>query len=228
MIADVFDITVDEIYTGKREPLNEKKTSWLGFDDAPETSYRAILETMERAWNGGSAAAEDIMAELEEDEQKASLIAAEQGGIVYVNREMGMVLRNFGTRDFLKILESERAAESLRLLADEHILRVIRYLSTLGKKMFTAGGIAKRTGLPPEEAENALIRMAEAQLIYVAKAAADDGENICVYSHSFDDDLAKIMSICLILRLAEKIRSNRFHYRGYRGVFLPVDPEILD
>jgi len=228
VIADVFDITVDEIYSGKRETREAKKTAWLSFDDAPEASYRAILETMNRAWNGGTGNIEDAIADYEENERSASLIAAEQGGMVYTNHEMGLVLRNFGTQKFLKVLESEKAANGLKLLADEHIVRVIRYLSTLGKKMFTAVGIAKRTGMTPEEAESALERMAEADIIYVEKAAVEDTEDIKVYSNSIDYDLAKIMNICLIFRLAERIQSTSFHYRGYRGVVIPVDPEILD
>ena len=228
VIADVFRITVDEIYSGKREVKEEKKSAWLSFDDAPEASYRAILETMNRAWNGGEGDIEGAIADFEENKSSASLIAAEQGGMVYVNREMGLVLREFGTQKYLKILESEKAVKGLRLLADDHILCVIRYLSTLGKKMFTAAGIAKRTGMAPEEAETALTKMAEAGILYVEKAAVEDTEDIKVYSNSIDYDLAKIMNICLIFRLAERIQSTNFHYRGYRGISIPADPDILD
>ncbi len=228
VIADVFGITVDEIYTGKRKTKEEQKNTWLSFDDAPEAAYRSMLAAMERAWNGNTENLNKTFAELEENGCKATLIAAEQGGIVYANREMGLVLRDFGTRKFLKILESEKAVSGLKLLADDHILCVLRYLSVLGRKMFTAAGIAKRTGMTPEEADEALVKMAEAGILYVEKVEAVDGEEIKVYSNSIDYDLAKIMNICLICRLAEKIQTTNFHYRGYRGIGLPVDPEILD
>lgn len=228
VIADVFGITVDEIYSGKWETKEEKKKSWLGFDAAPETVYRAMLETMNRAWNGGTGDIEKQIKDYAENEYCASFIASENGGTVYTNNEMGLVLREFGTRKFFDVLNSEKALNGLKMLADEHILRVIQYLSTLGKKMFTANGIAKKTGMTTEEAEAALERMAAAELIYVEKAMVEDTDNIRVYSNSIDYDLAKIMNICLIFRLAEKIQANRFHYRGYVGVHIPVDPEILD
>lgn len=229
VIADVFDITVDEIYTGKKETKETKEARrCLGYRETPEAVYRAMLETMDRAWHEKGLSVDRMMEEYAKNDLCASFIASENGGAVYTNGEMGIVLRNFGTRKFFEILESEQAAKGLELLADEKVRRVIAFLCGLGHKMFTASGIAKKLGISPEEAMETLEKMETADLLCVNSVDVEDTGDLKVYYNSFDSDESKTMSICLLLKLAEKIQSNKYYFRGYCGTYLPVDPEIIE
>lgn len=227
VIADVFDITVDEIYTGKKETKETKEARRLGYNETPEAVYRAMLETMDRAWYEKGMSVDKMMEEYAKDDRCASFIASEHGGAVYTNGEMGIVLRNFGTRKFLEVLESDKAAKGLELLADEKVRRVLTYLCSLGNKLFTASGIAKKLGMTREETVETLTKMETSYLIYVDRITVADEEELKVYSNSIYHDDSKVMNICLLLKLAEKIQSNRFYFRGYCGADLPIDPEII-
>lgn len=224
VIAEVFGITVDEIYSGKQEI---KKVRRLGFGEAPEAAYRALLETMERTWDEKGMSVEQMMEDYQLN-NAATFIASDDGGSIFTNAEMGIVLRDFGTRKFLEVLTSEKAAAVLEVLADEKVRRAAAFLCSSRSELFTEAGLAKKLSVTLEEAKEILEKMAAANIIFVQKATVADGEELKVYVNSFCYNDTKIMAICLLLKLAENIQMNNYYFRGYRGVMVPVDPEILD
>ncbi len=224
VIADVFGITVDEIYTGKREPKEENKPH-IGFDVAPEAVYQAMIDTMDRAWFGDVYTKEELLEEYKKNDLCASFIASEKGGAVYTNNEMGIVLRNFGTQKFFEILESEKAIQGLAVLMDAKVRRVLSCLVELDRRKFTANGISRKTGLTPEEAAETLDKMVASGMLSGDKAIVEDTDEIEVYTNIFGYDNSKLMNICLLLMLAEKMQSTNFYFHGYCGAYLPVDKD---
>ena len=54
VIADVFGITVDEIYTGKKEQSELNQTKHYSFNELPEMMYQQFLETDSYAWESNT------------------------------------------------------------------------------------------------------------------------------------------------------------------------------
>ncbi|MGN1345203.1 MAG: helix-turn-helix domain-containing protein [Eubacteriales bacterium] len=231
VIADVFGVTVDELYTGKQ--AHTEKVAHLSFRETPEAVYHAMLKTMERAWPEESPKAEDrltaewLLSEYEKDDRCASFIASENGGAVLANADGAIVLRSFGTKKSFEILESGKAFPLLEALLDEKVRRMIACLTELGDRMFTAAGIARRMGMTTEDAMATLEKMCAVNLLRINKVEVEGDDDVLrIYSNTMNEDHARMMEVCLILRLAELAQKNHF-YHGYRGTRWPVDPEVL-
>ena len=228
VIADVFGITVDEIYTGKRETAEPVQERHYSFSELPEMLHRNLLETCSFAWGYESEAhREKVLAEHEElmkqEPTCTQFICGDHGGAVFLSGNLALIDRTFGTKKSLEILEApETALPVLEVLADGDVRRLFRYLLEINNKMFTAAAVAKKFGLTAEECRAALDKMSAAKLIYNQNVEIDTDEELKVYSVVLSN--STVLYVCTILRLAERIGMNEW-FCGYRGMYLPVDKE---
>ena len=228
VIADVFDITVDEIYTGKREPEKEVPKHFH-FDELPEMLYQEVLESESCGWPYETEEQrKGWLAELKEnlakDNRCAHACFGNRGGAVVAVNDFALIHRTFGTKASLDILNSEKAASLLETLLDKNVRKVFLYLLTVGKsrKMFTTAGIARKVELSVEECQKILDKMTEMNLIYYNEADLDGEADLKVYS--LFGECSKALYSCMIFELAELIGRNTWYY-GHRGVYLPVDKD---
>lgn len=221
-IADVFGITVDDIYTGKQSAGSNVHYS---FNELPELIYREILSMDSYAWQYNTEEErKNHLAELRENlERDASCMhfsLGYRGGAVFATSEYALVHRTFGTSASLEIMNSTSAVPVLSALTDEYVGKMFCYLITNQKKIFTTAAIAKKLDMTEEECRVALNKMTAANLLYCKEV---EGETeLPVYSVSADN--TKALFVCMILRLAEQISDNKWFF-GYRGAYLPVDEE---
>lgn len=227
VIADVFGITVDEIYTGKRK-TKEEVPQHYSFDDLAGVLYENILKGSTCAWKSLNTEEQtkwlaELKSNLNENSRCANFEIGDHGGAVLILRDMALVAPGFGTKESLDILNSDAAIPILELLIDRKVRYLFRYLIDMGEKMFTAAGLSKKTGMSVEECRAILHRMSEANLLWLQNVDADDDEEITIYS-VFQNN-TKPLYACMILRLAERLGTNGEYFYGYRGCGLPVDKD---
>jgi len=229
VIADVFDITVDEIYSGKRETREAVQTKHYSFNELPEMLYQQLLETDSYAWkHENEEERKKWLAELKEsladDNRCTHGFVSDRGGAVFSADDFMIIHRKFGTQESLDILKSESASKILDVLMNENVRTLFLYLLTnnTSKTLFTAVGISKKVGLTEEECKEALEKMSTIRLVGYHQADLGDEEALKVYS-MFGEN-ATALYACMIFRLAEQIGRNTWFY-GYRGARLPVDKD---
>lgn len=228
VIADVFGITVDEIYTGKKENAEPKQAKHYSFSELPEVLYENLLEIDSYAWEHESEEERkkwlaEMKAGMEKESCCAHFSCGDRGGAVLATRDLALIDRTFGTKESLEIMNSpEKALPVLEVLFDEKVRCLFRYLLEVKNKMFTAAAVAKKVGMTEEDCRAALDKMSAVNLIYVRNVEVDTDEELKVYSVVLHN--TTVLYICTILRLAERIRANEWFY-GYRGMYLPVDRE---
>ncbi|MBQ9716698.1 MAG: helix-turn-helix transcriptional regulator, partial [Clostridia bacterium] len=226
VIADVFGITVDEIYTGKREERGAVRKHY-SFSELPEMLYQELLETDSYAWeHENEEERKKWLAELKEnfseDKNCTHFSISDRGGAVYTSHDFSLIHKNFGTKESLEILNSTEALPVLEALLDERVRRMFLYLVTNQKKMFTAAAIARKTGMTEEECRETLAKLNAAELVYLKSVEVDEEEDLAVYAITADN--TKTLCVCMILRLAVQIRKSEWFY-GSRGAYLPVDKD---
>lgn len=221
-IADVFGITVDDIYTGRQSTGDGKHYS---FNELPELIYNEILSMDSYAWQYNTEEErKNHLAELREnldtDSTCMHFSLGDRGGAVFANSEYALVHRTFGTSASLEIMNSAKATEVLSTLTDENVKKMFCYLTSNQKKIFTLAAISKKLDMTEEECRTALDKMTATNLLYCKEV---EGETeLPVYSVSADN--TKALFVCMILRLAEQVSDNKWFF-GYRGAYLPVDEE---
>ncbi len=227
VIADVFGITVDEIYTGKKEQSEPNQIKHYSFNELPEMLYQELLETDSYAWeHENEEERKKWLAELKhnfsEDKNCTHFSISDRGGAAYTSHDFSIISKTFGTKASLDIMKSEEALPVLEALLDERVRRMFLYLVTNQKKMFTAAAIARKIGMTEEECRETLDKLNAAELVYLKSVEVDEEEDLSVYAITADN--TKTLCVCMILRLAEQIRKSEWFY-GYRGAYLPVDKD---
>ena len=227
VIADAFGITVDEIYTGKRE--ESEQTKHYSFNELPEMLYQSLLETDSYAWgHENEEERKKWLAELKEnladDNRCTHGFIGDRGGAVFSADDFTIIHRNFGTKDSLDILNSEDAMKVLEILMDEKVRKLFLHLLSNRKtrKLFTAAGIARKVGITEEECSETLDKMCGIRMVNYDAADMEDEADLKIYS-LFGEN-ATALYACMIFRLAEQIGRNVWFY-GYRGAHLPVDKD---
>ncbi len=229
VIADVFGITVDEIYGGKKDQNEPNQMKHYSFNELPEMLYQELLETDSYAWESKTEEERrEWLAKLKEnlanDDRCTHGFVSDRGGAVFVADDFMIIHRNFGTQKSLDILNSESAPKVLDILMDGNVRKLFLHLLTNNKSktLFTAVGISKKVGITEEECKEALDKMSTIRLVGYHQADLGDEEALKVYS-MFGENAAALYA-CMIFRLAEQIGRNTWFY-GYRGAYLPVDKD---
>ncbi len=219
VIADVFGITVDELYTGVRESTEQ---THYGFNELPELLYGELLRLDSYAWGHADDAERlsrlaELKSRLAEGSGCLHFSIGDRGGTVLVSDEYALVHRTFGTRESLAMLEAAEGAAVLEAILDKNAVRLFRYLIENQKKIFTTAAISRRVDMSEEECQAALDKLSAANILYCTIV---DGETeLPVYSVSADN--TKVLCIYMILRLARQVYENKWFF-GYRGSYLPM------
>lgn len=222
VIADVFGITVDDIYTGNRKT---DEIAHYSFNELPEILYREALTIDSYAWGHGTEderkkRLSELKNNFADDTKCMHFGLGDCGGAFFANSEYALIHRTFGTEKSLEIINSGNATTVLSALIDDNVGKMFHYLITNQKKIFTMSAISDKLNMTEDECRIALNKMVSANLLYCSEVEAETDEP--VYSVSADN--TKALCVCMILRLAEQISENKWFF-GYRGAYLPVDKE---
>ena len=215
VIADVFDITIDELF-GKGLQKSERTIS---FDEVTDEAYVALLESMARSWiridksiGSVSQCAEITQKQLHNHPDSHSAILSYQNGGVYANSKLGFVF----TQRFEEangLLENEDAAKFLKMLADPSVRKVLLYLLKNAGATVTAASVAAKCRFTESEVSDALTRLWNCN--FATCQPVDMGsETINVYrlfgAH-------KMLLVYTILSLAGTLAHYKENYYGFRA-----------
>lgn len=215
VIADVFDVTIDELF-GK---CMQKSQRTIPFDKVTDEAYVALLESMAKSWihtdesiGSVSQCAEITKKQLRNHPNSHSAILSYQNGGVYANSKLGLVF----TQRFEEangLLEDEDAATYLKMLADPAVRKVLLYLLKDSGATVTAASVAAKCRLTEVEASDALSRLWNCN--FATCQPVDMGsETINVY-HLFGAH--KMLLVYTVLSLAGTLANYQETYYGFRA-----------
>ena len=216
IIAGCFNITVDELYCG-RKPT--KKRQAVDYDDIPELLYDTVIDLTQRGWID-TVEGKDIEAEKEkmksylaENRQVKTATFSNKRGAVVATSEIGLLHRGKANADQLV---QEGIGRVLEILSNTAVRRVFAYEMDNMTKPLTAPYAAKKCDISPDEAAQALDMLTEIHVNQPTDVMIDENNSVRMYALNSDEC---IMYMLMILKTARLIDENEQHYFNYRGSY---------
>ena len=216
VIAGCFDITVDELYGG-RKTIEKRQT--IDYDDIPEMLYDAVIDLTQRGWVD-TVEGKDIETEKEkmksylaENRQVKTATFSNKKGAVIATSEIGLLHRGKANADQLMY---EGIGRVLEVLSKSAVRRIFAYQMENMTKPITAPYAAKKCDISPDEAAQALEMLTEIYVNHPTDVMIDENNSIRMYALNSDEC---IMYMLMILKTARLIDENKQHYYNYRGSY---------
>ncbi len=216
VIAGCFDITVDELYCGKKPT---KKQQVIDYDDIPEMLYDTVIDLTQRGWvdmvegKDIEAEKEKMKSYLAENRQVKTATFSNKRGAVVATSEIGLLHRGQANADQLV---QEGIGRVLAILSKVTVRRVFAYEMENMTKPITAPYAAKKCEISPEEAAEALELLTEIHVNDPTDVMLDENNSVRMYALNSDEC---IMYVLMILKTARLIDENKQHYFNYRGSY---------
>jgi len=215
-IAGCFDVTVDELYGGKKA---KEKREAVDYDELPEMVYDTIIELTQRGWVD-TVEGKDIETEkermkscLEEDCQIKTATFSNKNGAVIATSEIGLLHRGKANTD--KLI-ADGIGRVLEILSKNTVRKIFAYeIENIGKPI-TASYTSKKCNISLDKATEALELLAEIHINYPTDIMLDEDDSIRTYSL---DSGEWVMYVLMILKIARLIEENEQHYFNYRGSY---------
>ncbi len=215
VIAGCFDITVDELYCG-RKPTKKQA---IDYDDIPEMLYETVIDLTQRAWVD-TVDGKDIETEKErmksylaENRQVKTATFSNKRGAVIATSEIGLLHRGKANADQLV---QDGIGRVLEVLSKSAVRRIFAYQMENMTKPITAPYAAKKCDISPDEAAQALEMLTEIYVNHPTDVMIDENNSIRMYALNSDEC---IMYMLMILKTARLIDENKQHYYNYRGSY---------
>ena len=216
VIAGCFDITVDELYGGRK--LTEKRQA-IDYDDIPEMLYDTVIDLTQHAWVD-TVEGKDI--ETEKERMKSYLADnrhvktatfSNKRGAVIATAEIGLLHRGKANADQLV---QDGIGRVLKVLSNTAVRRVFAYEMDNMTKPITAPYAAKKCDISLDEAALALEKLTEIHVNHLTEVMLDENNSVRMYALNSDE---YIMYVLMILKTARLIDENEQHYFNYRGSY---------
>ena len=216
VIAGCFDITVDELYGGRK--LTEKRQA-IDYDDIPEILYDTVIDLTQRGWvetvegRDIEAEKEKMKSYLAENPQVKTATFSNKRGAVIATSEIGLLHRGKANAD---PLVQNGIGRVLEILSNTAVRRVFAYEMDNLTKPITAPYAAKKCDISPDEAALALEMLTEIHVNRLTEVMLDENNSVRMYALNSDEC---IMYMLIILKTARLIDENKQHYYNYRGSY---------
>ena len=216
VIADCFDITVDELYGGRKQMENHRA---IDYDDIPELLYDTIIDLTQRGWvdtaegKNLETEKERMKSYLADNRQVKTATFSNKRGAVIATSEIGLLHRGKANADQLV---QEGIGRVLEILSNAAVRRVFAYEMENMTKPITASYVAKKCDISPDEAALALERLAEIHVNQPTDVMIDENNSVRMYALHSDECM---MYMLMILKTARLIDENKQHYFNYRGSY---------
>lgn len=203
IIADIFSVTIDELYGKTRKSIT--------CGDLPEEVYDSLLTVLRSATSGDSDL-EQIKNFLAEHRESKTVVYSGKGGAVYANSELGLIWRKSELSPS-EILNDEKALGFLSALSNPVFAKILSYMLENASLSFTVQSVSTKCGISAEEAEKAVEKLYEYNFASCREVDAG-GEHIKVYGLYGGH---KVLLVYAIMRFASGLASYREHYFGFQG-----------
>lgn len=216
VIAGCFDITVDELYSGRK---HKEKHQAVNYDEIPEMLYDAIIELTQRGWvdtvEGKNIDVEKkkMKAYLAENRHVKTVTFSNKNGAVIATSEIGLLHRGKANADQLT---EDGLGYVLEILSKSAVRRVFAYETENIEKPITAPYAAKKCDISLSEAAEALELLTKIHVNHPTDVMLDEDKPIRMYSLNNDE---LVMYTLMILKTARLIDENKQHYFNYHGSY---------
>ena len=216
VIAGCFDITVDELYGG-RKPKEKRKA--IDYDDIPEMIYDTIIELTQRGWVD-TVEGKDLETEKErmksylaEDRRVKTATFSNKRAAVIATSEIALLHRGKANADQLT---EEGIGRVLEVLSNTSVRRVFAYEMDNMTQPITAPFVAKKCNISLEQAAQALEWLTEIHVNHSTDVMLDETQSVRMYSLYAEE---WVMETLMILKIARLMDENLQHYFNYRSSY---------
>lgn len=175
IIADTLGVTIDELF-GIRHKVQKKP---IGCEETPMAVYEQMLNTMWKSEDNDDFA-ERAEAQFSKNPYMHSGLVSSVSGAVYANKDIALAYLP-SDEESLKLLESEEAAELLKVISDKNVRLVLAYQFMNRYNAFTAASVAAKVGISEEEAKIAFEKLVRFNLTMVKNVDAGFEEMLKIY-----------------------------------------------
>lgn len=215
-IAGCFNITVDELYGGRK---TKEKRKAVDYDDIPEMLYDTIIDLTQRGWVD-SVEGKDIEEEnakmkayLGGNRQVKTATFSNKNGAVIATSQIALLHRGKANTT---ALTNQGIGRVLEILAKPTVRQIFAYETEHFTEYLTAAYAAKKCGISPDDAAEALEMLTEIHINYVKEVMLDEANPIRIYSL---DSGEWVMYTLMLLKIARLMDENLQHYYNYRGSY---------
>lgn len=206
IIADVFGVTVDELYGVSRQ--SDVESDKYNQYKAPDFAWESILETLGKIWEStGDWGSGKFVPEIKkqfEDNRAQSMICSDTGGAALITPNLGIVIKEASR----EIFTDDAAGELLAGLSKPVVRKILLYNWENKNAAYTVSALAKKCEITVDEASEALNFLAKYSI--VKKSTLDVGdEEIDLFNPL---DFLVYTKLAAIIMLAEKIIGGNYYY----------------
>ena len=217
-LASALDVTVNDLFSIVSSEDNYESIS---ADKTPEYAYKELFKVSQQGLcDEKYISKEDVSRTLGRIRGSAhgqtGLVSYEKGEIsggVYVNSAIGLSFVKT-KQDALTLLDNEKTAEPLTILADSNVRRVLKYMLTNGHATVTAAVVSTKCKISVSDAESALNKLCEISMIRIQHVDTGDEKPLGVYQ--IFGEYKMFMAIFPLLELARLLSDWHESWVGFR------------
>ena len=204
IIADTFDISIDELFDKKAFVPSVK------IEDTIESAFEKLLRSISSYFDIGEKF-EEYKDAINADNDTSTALYTEKG-VLWGNENIGIIYRK-SAKDSIPLLQDTNAHAYLAMLADENVCKILVYMAENRNSSFTCASVSSKCGITAENAEKALLRLKKQHLASSRTVDLGD-ETVTVWEKGSSHKMFFIYSILL---LAQKACTDEDNYYCYRG-----------
>ena len=204
IIADTFDISIDELFDKKAFVPSVK------IEDTIESAFEKLLRSISSYFDIGEKF-EEYKDAINADNDTSTALYTENG-VLWGNENIGVIYRKTA-KESISLLKDDDVRAYLAMLADESVCKILAYMAENGNSSFTCASVSAKCGITAENAENALLRLKKQHLASSRTVDLGD-ETVTVWEKGSSHKMFFIYSILL---LAQKACTDEDNYYCYRG-----------
>ncbi len=208
VIADIFEVTLDELFS-----IETKPRAFTEIEKTPFAVYDAILDTM-WAWDETNTSIDHIKNRLSNNPESHTGFVSIKCGGVYADKDIALTYIA-DNETSAKLFSNENAADFLQCLANPNVRKILKHQLENGGASYTVSSVSLKFGIEEEDAKEALELMTNYSLSIKQVVEMDTGERIEFYSHYGDHKFPLL--IYPLLSLAEKLSDFKESWCGFRS-----------
>ena len=204
IIADTFDISIDELFDKKAFVPSVK------IEDTIESAFEKLLRSISSYFDIGEKF-EEYKDAINADNDISTALYTENG-VLWGNENIGVIYRKTA-KESISLLKDDDVRAYLAMLADESVCKILAYMAENRNSSFTCASVSSKCGITAENAEKALLRLKKQHLASSRTVDLGD-ETVTVWEKGSSHKMFFIYSILL---LAQKACTDEDNYYCYRG-----------
>lgn len=202
LIADTFEVTIDELFGN----TGETASCGISFADVPDTAHEKMIESMQRAFilmDTETCTPSQLRENIKQAKKaltkgSSSAVYTDCGEVAYVSDKLGIVVRKKEDDDMLALLENPHTVALLKAFASDNVRALFALTQQHSKVKYTLSSL--RNKLQPklswteDEVKKAVDTLVSLGFMKVSDVQIDD-DNIPVYEGFMPSEIGLLYAI---------------------------------